>query len=293
MSSQTQSIPFLIPNRSAHSDIAGWEREVLRPENIEITRDFKVVYIGHYKSTNPPYHEHLRVKATRGNGSNTETGWLLVDRGRSTAPAISVDSPLRKGDLKDPPTKPTFSRRLTASTSSVDIRSSSNSSSASLSPEAADGIYIARRGDASLLGKYWNDGSVLVAKVEKSSKTPAYDDLSVAEFAALLQIVSNKYEQYEPTNHNCYWFAGIIYQCVRHRFPSSFEHESRTKELVRAGKFLSLGNVSAPITKNDMDEICGVWDNMKTNIKGMKTREEVSPHDLLKSRMQPLTIPIR
>jgi len=183
--------------------------------------------------------------------------------------------------------------RLTASTSSVDVRSSSNSSSASLSPEAADGIYIARRGDASLLGKYRNDGLVLVAKVEKSSKTPADDDLSVAEFAALLQIISNKYERYEPTNHNCYWFAGIVYQCVRHRFPSSFEHESRTKELVKAGKFLTLGNVSAPITKNDVDEICTIWGDTKTNIKGMKTREQVSLHFLRKSRMQSLTTPIR
>jgi hypothetical protein len=207
----------------------------------------------------------------RGNGSNTETGWLLVDHGCNTAPAISIDSPLHKGDLKDPPTKPTFSRQLTASTFSIDIHSSSNSSSASLSPEAADGIYITRRSDASLLGKYRNDGSVLVAKVEKSSKTSAYDDLSVAEFVALLQIISNKYKQYEPTNHNCYWFAEIVYQCVWHQFPSSFEHESCTKELVEAGKFLSLGNVSAPITKNGMDEICGVWNNMKTNIKGMKT----------------------
>jgi hypothetical protein len=121
--------------------------------------------------------------------TRTQAGYLSIAAVVQHLPLPTAQGPPRKGDppFKDPPTKPTFNRRLTASTSSVDVCSSSNSSSASLSPEAADGIYIARQGDASLLDKYRNDGSVLVAKVDKSSKTPADDDLSVAEFAALFQ----------------------------------------------------------------------------------------------------------
>jgi hypothetical protein len=95
-------------------------------------------------------------------------------------------------------------------------------------------------------------------------------ELSVTEFAVLLQSISKRAPKYDIIFKNCYWYAGAICDCVCREFPYTLKRNSRRSTI----RGFPLG---AKLTPNlAFDELWRAWRAEAATLKDLKTKQEVS-----------------
>jgi len=269
---------FLPDSRGWTTDL--WAKEVIRPENLELTRKSIVVRIAHRKVLRHVQHEYIDVGLRVAGKSGDVTAWIRVERNGMPAHGIPQDaipdarSPSNANNNNDTPTSdqvlpPTPNRG--ASSSSIDsVSSVSSSSGRSSSTTAHDTVHLLlfRKGiDTSLPPtKEPNDCEINNMVLSKDQ------ELSIAEFAVLLQSISERAPKYDAIFKNCYWYAGAVCDSVSREYPYSLKRDSRRSTI----HGFPLG---AKLTPNSaFDELCRAWRAEAATLENLKTKQEVSSY---------------
>jgi hypothetical protein len=173
-----------------------------------------------------------------------------------------------------------------ASSSSLNsVSSTSPSSGGSSSTTAHDTVRLLlfRKGvDISLPPAKGSDDHEINTMVLSEDR-----ELSITEFAVLLQSISNRAPKYDVIFKNCYWYAGAVCDCVCREYPYSLKRDSRRSTI----RGFPLG---AKLTPNSaFDELCRAWRAEASTLKNLKTKQEVSSYYFLNSYSDPLMAPAR
>jgi hypothetical protein len=269
-------IPSFLPNSHGWTT-DHWEKEVLRPENLELTRQSIVVRIAHREALRHVQHEYTDVGFRVGDA----TAWVRVERNGTPAREVPRDAVLdtcaspNAGDNNDTPTSdqfltsPTCNRGASSSSLNSVPSTSPLSSSKSSSTIARDTVQLLlfRKGiDISLPPrKEADDHEIVVIELSENR------ELSVAELAVLLECISEKAPKYNAIFKNCYWYAGAVCDCVCREYPYSLKRDKRRSTI----HGLPLG---AKLTPNSaFDELCQAWRAVAATLENLKTKQEVSP----------------
>lgn len=96
-----------------------------------------------------------------------------------------------------------------------------NTARAFSSPKAKDTFRVAYDGDMTQLLRESDLSPHLV--LERLSFRPD-EPLLLRDLVALVHHVSTQHDTYSPVDTNCYWFTGLIWECIRKMFPNA-EHQ--------------------------------------------------------------------
>ncbi|KIM74056.1 hypothetical protein PILCRDRAFT_715241 [Piloderma croceum F 1598] len=145
--------------------------------------------------------------------------------------------------------------------------SSTSSSGGSSSTTAHDTVHLLlfRKGvDISLpLAKELDDCTINTMELSENR------ELSVTEFAVLLQSISKKAAKYDVVFKNCYWYAGAVCDCVCREYPYTLKRDSRRSTI----HGFPLG---AKLTPNSaFDELYRAWRAEATTLENLKTKQEI------------------
>ncbi|KAF8704357.1 hypothetical protein RHS03_06090, partial [Rhizoctonia solani] len=89
-------------------------------------------------------------------------------------------------------------------------------------------------------------------KIEFSRGNPLY----LYQLVTLVHVVSEKSTQYTLSGQNCYWFAGLIWDCLRSLRPDA-QYDGRLAE--KRGKFAIVRNLRMP-EKEEITETCDAFE---------------------------------
>ena len=253
-----------------------WAKEVLRPENLDLTRKSRAVCVAHRKVLRHVQHEYVDVGFKVGDA----IAWLRVQRNGTPAQRVPRDAILDDGALpnannnNDSPAsdrvllQPALNRGASSSLNSVSSTLSSSSGGSS-STAAHDTVHLLlfRKGlDISLPPTKEPDDREINTMVLSEDR-----ELSVAEFAVLLQSISKRAPKYDVIFKNCYWYAGAVCDCVHREYPYTLKRDSRRSTIHR----FPLG---AKLTPNSaFDELYRAWRAEAATLENLKTAQEVSP----------------
>jgi hypothetical protein len=236
-----------------------------------------VFRIAHRKVLRHVQHEYIDVGFRVGDA----TAWVRVERNgtparevprdaiqnTSASPNANDNNGTPASDQVLPPPTPNHG----ASSSSLNSASSTSSSSlgGSSSTTAHDTVRLLlfRKGvDISLpptKGSDDRDINIMALSEDR--------ELSIAEFAVLLQSISKRAPKYDVIFKNCYWYAGAVCDCVCREYPYALKRDRRRSTI----HGLPLG---AKLTPNStFDELCRAWRAEAATLKHLKTKQEVSP----------------
>jgi hypothetical protein len=273
----------LPPNQSFLPDSRGWTtdlwaKEVLRPENLELTRQSIVFCIVHRKVLRDVQHEYIDVGFGVGNDA---TAWVRVERNGTPAREVPREDAIpdtraspNASDNNDIATSdhvltpPTPNRG--ASSSSLNVSSTSSSSSRRLSSATAhDTVHLIlfRKGiDTSLPpAKELDDHKINIMELSPNRL------LSVTEFSLLLRSISERAPKYDIIFKNCYWYAGAICDCVCREYPYSLKPHRRRSTIHGFPLGAKLTHDSA------FHELFRAWRAEAATLENLKTKQEVSP----------------
>jgi hypothetical protein len=253
-----------------------WAKEVIRPENLELTRQSIVVRIVHRKVQRHVQHEYIDVGIRVGDA----IAWIRVERNGTPARGVPRDTIIdaralpNANDSNDTPASdqvlPPPNPNRAASSSSLNLVSSTSSSSVgSSSTTAHDTVHLLsfRKGvDISLpLVKEPDDREINAMVLSEDRELP------VTEFAVLLQSISKRAPKYDVIFKNCYWYAGAVCDCVCREYPYTLKRDSRRSTI----HGFPLG---AKLTPNSaFDELCRAWRAEAAILANLMTKQEVSP----------------
>jgi hypothetical protein len=240
-----------------------WEKEVLRPENLELTRQSMVFRIAHRKALRHVQHEYVDVGFRVGDA----TAWVRVERNGMPMRGVSRDATLdshASPNANDNNATPASDQALQppipdrgASSSSLNSVSSTSSSTT-----ARDTVHLIlfRNGiDTNLPPpKEPDDREIIVMELSENR------ELSVTEFLVLLESISKKAPKYDAIFKNCYWYAGAICDCVCREYPYSLKWDGR-RLMIRG---FPLG---AKLTPNSaFDGLCRAWRSEAATLENLK-----------------------
>jgi hypothetical protein len=281
------------PNQSFLPDSRGWTtdlwaKEVLRPENLELTRRSIVFRIVHRKVQHDVQHEYIDVGFRVGDDA---TAWVRVERNGTPAQEVP-----RENSIPDTRASPHASgnndtaasdhvlpaSNCGASSSSLNVSSTSSSSGRSFSATAHDTVHLIllRKGiDKSLpLAKEQDDRVINIMEISENR------ELSVTEFSVLLQSISKRAPKYDIIFKNCYWYAGAISDCVSREYLYTLKRDRRRSTI----HGFPLG---AKLTPNSaFDELYRAWRAEAATLENLKTKQEVSSKYLLNVYSDPLMV---
>ena len=272
-------IPSFLPNSHGWTT-DHWEKEVLRPENLELTRRSIVFCIAHRKAQRHVQHEYIDVGFSVGD----VTVWVRVERNGTPAREVPRDAILdphaspKANDNNDTPASdqpPTPNRGAFSSLNSMSSTPSSLSSWGSSSTTAHDTVRLIplrQPIDISLPPpKEPDDREINVVELSEKRK------LSVTEFAMLLESISGRAPKYDAIFKNCYWYAGAVCNCVCREYPHPVKRDSSRSAIYG----FPLG---AKLTPNSAyDELCQAWRAKAATLENLKTKQQVSTQCFLNS----------
>ncbi|KIM79417.1 hypothetical protein PILCRDRAFT_555954 [Piloderma croceum F 1598] len=261
---------FLPDSRGWTTDL--WAKEVLGPENLELTRKSRVVRIAHRKVLRHVQHEYVDVAFRVGDA----TAWVRVERNGTPARGVPQETipdardSRNANDNNDTPASnqvllTSTPNRGASSTSLTSVLSTSSSGSSSATAHDTVHLLLFRKGiDISLpLAKEPDDREINTMELSGNR------ELSVTEFAVLLQSISKKAPKYDVIFKNCYWYAGAVCDCVCREYPYTLKRDRRRSTI----HSFPLG---AKLTPNSaFDELYRAWRAEVTTLENLKTKQEI------------------
>jgi len=246
-----------------------WAKEVIRPENLELTRQCRA----HRKVQRHVQHEYVDAGFRVGDA----IVWVRVERNGTPArvPRDAIPDARALPNANNNNDPPASDRVLLQPTPNGGASSSLDSVSSTLSSSSGSSSTTAHNTVHLLLFRKGFDISLPPAKEpdDREIHTMALSEdreLSVTEFAVLLQSISKRAPKYDVIFKNCYWYAGAVCDCVHREYPYTLKRDSRRSTIHR----FPLG---AKLTPNSaFDELYRAWHAEAATLENLKTKQEVS-----------------
>jgi hypothetical protein len=237
------SILTLFPEETQEDSIRTWCGNAVVAENVGYARRGKIVRVVHSKSKNGKNHEDIMFEVEL----DGQTFWILTDRSAGGRNSTSSSSP-----------SPSHSRTdLGASSSSI---------------TAYDRIVIPAFGKKEAILLWIDDNPVTACSLE----IRPYASFSLADLAALLPLVAAQAKIYNPFAKQCYWYARMVYESIKKKYPTSVETRGNAYNI--RGKHAKLLPVPCGVSEGDLESVDAAWLTRIKEITRVETISQVISH---------------
>ena len=216
------SILILFPEITQEDSVRTWCGNAVVAENVGYARRGQIKSIVHSKSNNGKNHEDIMFEVQL----DGQTSWILTDRSAG-------------GRKRKSPPSPCPSR--------TDLTASSSSN------VAYDRIVVPAFGKRDAILLWIKDDPVTACSLEIPSDT----SFSLADLAGLLPLVAAQAKNYNPLAKQCYWYARMVYESIKKKYPASVEKRGAAYD--KRGKHAKLLPVPCKVLEDDLTLIENAW----------------------------------